>query len=578
MNPGFSRDGRSDRRSPTRSGLIASTLVLLALGSGACGERGAADEPWFEDWTEGHGLGFVHRSGFDGARRHMPEIMGGGGALFDMDGDGDLDAYLVQSGDVRLAPAEQPPNQLFRNEGGGRFSDVTAGSGAEAPGYGQGVAAGDYDDDGDVDLYVTNVGPDRLLRNEGGGRFRDVTEAAGIDAPGWGASATFWDYDRDGHLDIAVAQYLDWSVESESECFNNMGGLDYCSPLNYGAPARALLWHNLGDGRFEERAEAAGLVTYGTGLGVVAGDFDLDGWPDLFVANDGMANRLWINQQDGRFKDLAAHYSCAIDTEGEAKAGMGTTAEDSDDDGDLDLVVCNLVGEGDSFFENQDGQYFVDRAAERKLSGSASKTFTRFGVGMADFDNDSHLDMYQANGRVGDARARVEAKPYSLTDPFAEPNVLFRGLADAGFTEQLPRGGTAEEIVATSRAAVFGDIDNDGGVDLLVVNRDAPATLLRNRVAERGNWVGFRVLEASGRDALGAVVRLALGERRLRREVRSGYSYLAANDPRVHVGLGSADAVEDVEVQWVDGSRESFGRAAAGAWRTLRRGEGQARP
>ncbi len=553
------------RHRPIRRPAPLATAIAAGLFLVACG---GADQAWFQNRIADSGIDFVHDSGYR-EKRLMPEMTTGGGALFDMDGDGDLDVYLVQGGPIEVSEAERPPNQLYRNLGGGRFENASAGSGTEDRGVGQGAAVGDVDNDGDPDLYVTNLGPDRLLINEGGGRFRDGTEAAGLGQDGWGTSASFLDFDRDGWLDLFVAQYLVWSPDKEVACINNFGTPDYCSPLNYGAPAGSLLLRNRGQGRFADVSQQAGITSFGTALGVVTGDFDMDGWPDLFVANDGMANRLWINQQDGRFVDKAVAYSCAIDNDAAAKAGMGTTAEDVDDDGDLDLIVCNLVNETDSFFQNEDGQYFVDRTREQKLYASASRTFTRFGVGMQDFDNDGRLDIYQANGRV-----KAEEQAWA-EDLYAEPNVLLRGLPDGGYEEVLPRGGTAELLALQSRAAVFGDLDDDGGMDVLVVNRGARPSLLFNRKAGRGAWAGFRVLEASGRDALGATLRLKVGPRRVRREVRSGYSYLAANDPRVHVGLGDLSRVEEVTVQWADGKIEAFGDFAAGSYHSLRRGEGQ---
>ncbi len=527
----------------------------------------AADGPsWFEEVAQQSGLVFEWRSGFRD-RRYMPEITGGGAALFDMDGDGDLDAYLVQAGSLVEPKQIQPPNQLFRNIGDGAFENVTDGSGADDRGYGMGVACGDYDNDGDVDLYVTNVGPNVLLRNEGDGRFTDVTDQAGVGHSGWGSSAAFVDYDHDGDLDLYVCNYLNWSVATEVECFNAMGAPDYCLPQNYNTPAMDVLYRNNGDGTFADFTEQAGLnQTFGTGLGVVCGDFNSDGWIDIFVANDGMPDQLWVNQSDGTFRDEGLFAGCAIDQDGEPKAGMGVTAADIDDDGDLDLLVCNLATQSDSYFINEGG-YFTDSTARMGL-GAVSRPFTRFGIAWIDFDHDGDLDLYQVNGGV----AR-DSMVFS-DDPYAEPNLLFQGLGGGRFKEFRPRGGTGELLVATGRAAAFGDIDADGAVDVLVVNRDAKAHLLRNIVPNRGNWISFRVIEEHGRDALGATVRLTLGNRRITRDVRAAYSFLASNDPKVHVGLGEHDGVTDVSVRWIDGGIESFGDFGANQVVTLHRGDG----
>jgi hypothetical protein len=543
------------------SGALRWSLFLLLAGFAACAPPGetapepASGPPWFAEAAEERGLVFTYRSGHDG--RHLfPEIIGGGAALFDMDGDGDLDAYLVQGGSLTDPGSAAGTNRLFENEGNGYFRDVTEGSGSGDRGYGMGVATGDYDDDGDTDLYVTNYGENALLRNDGDGRFTDVTAAAGVGHPGWGTSATFVDHDADGDLDLFVTNYVNWSIANERDCYNNAWQQDYCMPTGYDAPAIDALYRNEGDGRFTDVSAAAGFDSaLGNGLGVVAADYDGDGDSDLFVANDAMLNQLWINQGDGSFVDEALLRGCALDQHGKTKAGMGVAAEDVDDDGDVDLLVVNLEAETDSFFRNEDGS-FRDQTGEVGL-GAHSKSYTRFGTGFIDFDNDGRLDLYQANGRV---LASAEA---AGDDPYAEPNLLLAGKEG---------GRTVLPLAATSRAAAFGDVDGDGGVDLLVVNRDGPAQLLLNRVEGRGNWLRFRLLERSGRDALGAELRLKVGGTTKRRTLRSGYSYCAASEAVAHFGLGDATRVEEVAVRWTDGVWETFGEIEQGRTVTLRRG------
>ena len=563
--------GRNRARGPAA---VVSLLMAIVAG---CDENTEAPPPaspvsWFDECAAERGLAFAHQSGHRETYL-MPQIMGGGAALFDMDGDGDLDAYLVQSGSLDDQAAPQPGNQLFRNLGDGVFEDVSTGSGADDRGYGMGVATGDFDNDGDVDLYVTNVGPNVLLRNDGGGRFTDVTSTAGVGHAGWGASAVFLDYDNDGDLDLFVTNYLNWSAASEIDCLNSVTGTpDYCSPQSYRAPAVDVLYRNDGDGRFSDVTAASGIDQgVGTGLGVVAGDFNQDGWTDIFVANDGMRNQLWINQGDTTFVDQALLAGCALDYEGRPKAGMGVTAADIDDDGDLDLLVCNLDRQSDSFFMNQ-GNYFIDRTSVSGLA-AVNRSFTRFGMAWLDFDNDGLLDLYQVNGRV-----RRDPRQFRPDDPFAEPNLLMRGVGSARFQEQLPRGGTEDLLVATSRAAAFGDIDNDGRIDILIVNRDAAAHLLRNITPDDGHWIMFRVVDLHGRDAIGATVTAMLPDRTIHRDVRTAYSYLAANDPRVHLGLGPHEKVQDVTVRWIDGTVERFGAQEADQIVTLRRGEGEPDP
>jgi hypothetical protein len=526
-----------------------------------------AGPAWFEEGATARGVTWTHRSGHR-ERFLLPEIMGGGAALFDMDGDGDLDLYLVQSGSVTDPAQKNPPNRLYRNRGDGTFDDATVGSGADVGGYGMGVAAGDYDNDGDCDLFVTNAGPNVLLRNDGGGRFHDATAAAGVAGKGWSTGAAFFDSDGDGDLDLVVLRYINWTPGTELQCFSMMGSPDYCSPRNYNAPLSSLLYRNNGNGTFTDVSQEAGLhAAFGNGLGVVVSDVDRDGRPDIFVANDAMPNQLWINQGHGRFVDRALVMGTAVDEDGSAKSGMGVDAKDVDDDGDPDLLVVNLDGESDSFFRN-DGAFFSDATAAVGLR-VVSRPFTRFGTGWIDFDNDGRLDLYQANGRVGQQAGRYD------DDPYAEPSLLYRGTADGRFEEVTPRGGTASRLAASSRAAAFGDIDNDGGVDIVVVNRDRAPFVLHNVVPSRGHWISFRAIEPNGRDSLGAEVTAKLGGRTMTREVRSAFSYLASNDPRVHLGLGAELRVTDVRVRWPDGRLEAFGDFPADQTVTLQRTRGR---
>lgn len=547
------------------------TLLLPSLPACAPDDNPGADAepaaPWFVDEANERGLVFTHRSGYvPGALPLLPEIVGGGAALVDVDGDGDLDAYLVQAG-WRLdgSDAGAPGDVLFVNVGGGHFE---ARPQAER-GYGMGVAAGDYDADGDVDLYVTNFGANALLRNDGGGNFEDVAAVAGVDDPGWGTAAAFLDLDADGDPDLFLVNYIDWSLAIEKDC-HSRGNPTYCAPTTYSAPAMDRLFRNDGDGTFTDVSASAGLALgRGNGLGLGAADFNDDGLVDLFVANDKTVNRLWLNQGGLRFEEAAAAWSCAVDDHGGAKAGMGVAVADMDDDGDADVLVVNLEGETDSYHRN-DGGYFTDRAAQAGLTVH-SRRHTRFGVVAQDFDNDGWLDIYQANGKVdGDLTA--------ATDPFAEPNLLYRGEArDTGvrFSPARPRSGTATALAHTSRAAAVGDVDNDGRVDLLVVNRDSPAYLLMNRT-EAGNWARFRLLDSRGADVPGAAVFATVGTRRIRRDSAPSSSYLASHDPRIHVGLGQSAFARDLSVRWPGGTVERFGDFPAGASAVLERGRGAA--
>jgi hypothetical protein len=549
----------------TRPWLAGAFGLVLA----ACGAAEDAAASWFSEEAEARGLAFTWRSGHTG-RHYFPEIMGGGAALFDLEEDGDLDVYLVQGGSITAEPDARPTNQLFANDGGGRFADASAASGAEDRGYGMGVAAGDADGDGRTDLYVTNVGPNVLYLNRGDGGFRDATEPAGVGHSAWSTSAAFVDTDRDGDLDLFVTNYVRWSAKGEITCYTKPHPEDYCSPNSYAAPEPDALYRNEGGGVFRDVSLEAGLrAAFGNGLGVVCSDVDGDGWVDLFVANDGMLNQLWRNQRDGTFVDVGVSAGCAVDQDGRKKAGMGTHVADLDFDGDEDLLVVNLAGETDSFYRN-DGGRFVDRTPLVGLAG-ASRPFTRFGVGFADFDQDGWLDLYQANGRV--TRLPDSTGPR----PFDEANLLWRGLSDGRFQEVLPRGGTRALLSAASRGAAFGDVDGDGALDVVVVNRDSPAYLLLNRVAGRGASLTFDLREAGGRPALGASLRIEHDGRTILRTARSAYSYCSASDPRLHLGLGSArELAGEARVTWADGVEERFaGPFAAGRVHRLARGNGR---
>ncbi len=308
--------------------------------------------------------------------------------------------------------------------------------------------------------------------------------------------------------------------------------------------------------------------SFGNGFGVVSGDFDDDGKADIFVANDMMVNQLWLNRGSFQFDEEAMVRGVAVDEYGVAKAGMGVASADIDDDGDIDLLVVNLQGQSDSFFRNE-GSYFADATAALGLA-SPSRRYTRWGVVLADFDNDGRLDLYEANGRVDPSTAYT-------SDLRAEPNVLFRGTPNGRFVEIDPKGGTTQALIHSSRGTAVGDVDNDGGLDLLVVNRDGPAYLLMNRVSERGNWVRFKVLLHEGRDAHGARVTAMIGSNKITRRVQPEGSYLDSNDPRVHFGLGTETRIRDVEVRWPTGKTEAFGEFDSGQTIHLREGDGTIR-
>lgn len=517
-------------------------LFAFVLLSG-CSDTGSdpgesTTPPIFIDDADRRGVVFTANSDLAGGI-FLPEILLGGGAAIDFDDDGWMDLYLLQGSGGE--------NVLLRNQGDGHFLPVEDPGDAAHGGYGFGVATADIDGDGDVDIYVSNLGPDLMLRNDGEGRFTDVTDEAGLGDAGWGTSVTFFDADMDGDADLFVVRYIDWSRESERDCTSSHGEPGYCHPGAYDAPTVDLYYENDGTGRFIDRTDVAGFGgVKGTGLGVAAADFDGDGFPDLFVANDDMPDRLWLNQGDGMFIESGFNMGCDRDLSGKTKAGMGVSVADVDDDGDPDLIVCNLAQETDSFYINEDGRF--SDATNRSGIGAASLRFTRFGLGLRDFDNDSVMDYFAANGAVRYSRSA------GTGDPYAEVNLMLRGRSTGLGFDEASDSGLDEMPARTSRGAIFADFDNDGGIDIVVLNRDAPAEFLANQVAPgSGHWLLIDVRDAAGAPALGATVAFDLGERTLTRFVRTDSSYLCAQDPRVHVGLGDATMVDRIEVRWPDG-------------------------
>ena len=534
---------------------------MAACGSGSAppaedARPDPAEAAAFRDVAADAGLDFTHRSGAAG-RFYLPEIMGSGGALLDYDNDGDLDVYLVQSGS--LDAGETGKNRLYENvlsrAATGqtpRFEDVTDRAGAGNPGYGMGVATGDYNNDGFVDLLVTNFGRNALYRNEGNGAFIEVGGSAGVDDGRWGTSAAFFDFDRDGFLDLFVVNYVDFRVSENPVC-RPTGERDYCHPSNF-SPQVDILYRNRGDGTFADVTGPAGIDgAYGSGLGVAILDFDSDGWLDVYVANDGNENQLWRNRGNGTFEDVALFAGAALNGDGAAEAGMGVAVDDFDGDGDPDIFVTHLRDETNTLYENQGGGLFADATFRRGL-GYSSLSATAFGVQWFDFDNDGSLDLFVANGAVA-----MGQPGRSGVSHYAEPNQLFRG--DGVRFELVPMSSVPEAgLVEVSRGAAFGDVDGDGDVDVLVSNNEGPVRLLLNQVGERRHWVSLKLTRNRGEPrGFGALVTLVRqnGDR-VQKLVGSDGSYGSASDPRVHFGLDTDTEVSGVEVAWPGGETEFF--------------------
>lgn len=553
-------------------GPLALALFLLAAPAAP------APEPVFVDRAAAWGLDFRYTNGRTG-ELYFPEIMGGGAALFDYDGDGDLDAFLVQG--HPLGKAERGKGgRLFRNEliAGGkrspepRFVDVTEAAGIRATGYGMGAAVGDFDNDGRPDLYLTNFGSNQLWKNNGDGTFKDVTRAAGADDPRWSASASFADFDRDGWLDLYVVNYVDYAVERNLRCYAASSRPDYCGPSSF-QPVPSRLLRNQGDGTFEDVSLRSGIGRKaGPGLGVIAADLDGDGWQDFYVANDGTANFLWLNQRNGTFKEEGLLAGVAVNAAGLPEASMGVTAGDMDGDGDDDLFLTHLTGETNTLYVNQGGGLFEDRSAASGLA-APSLPFTAFGTRWFDFDNDGWLDLVTANGavRILEDKAR-QGDPF----PFAQRGQLFRNLGNGRFAEVGEEAGEALRKEMVGRGAAFGDVDNDGDTDVLIVDGDGPARLLVNQVGSRKPWIGLRLAGGkAARDLLGARVTVfRKGAPALVRRSSTDGSYASAHDPRVLVGLGEARDVERLRVDWPDGKTETFSPPPLNTYTTLLQGTG----
>ena len=548
---------------------------------------------WFTDRARESGLKFQHVNGAEG-KFYYAEVIAPGAGLVDYDNDGDLDVFLVQGGSL-LNVGSRTPNpesrssgsRLFQNDltvnaDGTRtlhFTDVTERSGIVSRGYGMGVAAGDFNNDGCVDLYLTSLGPNQLFRNNCNGTFTDVSKQSRTDDSSWSVSSAFLDYDRDGWLDLFVGNYLSWRVESNTPCFTPSGRPDYCSPNVY-QPQPSRLLHNNHDGSFTDVTTASGIGReFGPALGVSTADFNGDGWIDVYVANDGQPNQLWINQRNGRFRNTGLLSGTALSAHGKAKAGMGVDAGDFDNDGDEDLFVTNLTGEGNDLYMNDGSGLFEEQSARSGLGG-ASRGYTGFGTAWFDIDNDGLLDTLTVNGAVQTIEALRR-----VNDPFPlhQRKLLFKNSGQGRFEDVTARGGAAFELSEVGRGAAFGDLDNDGDEDVLVANNNDHPRLLVNNIGNQNHWIGLRLVGAAQgtaanqtRDMLGARVGIVRdGGPTLWRRVRSDGSYASANDPRVLVGLGQSTSVSRVRVIWPSGKTEEWSSIAVDRYTTLTEGGGK---
>lgn len=554
--------------------------LLLALGcrraTPAAATMHLLEPPWFADVTQEVGLDFVHDAGPTGTY-FMPQVMGSGCAVV-YDRDGSLYVYLLQN----AGPHSKSVNRLYHVAADGKFRDVTDGSGLDVAGYHMGVAVGDVNNDGWPDVLLTQYGGIKLFLNRGGGRFEDITQEAGLLNPLWGTSAAFVDYDRDGRLDLVVVNYVEY--DPKKECPRPRGEQDFCTPRDFPGTC-SKLFHNLGplpaaEGkpsarvRFEDISFAAGLGRLpGPGLGVFCADFNGDGWPDIFVANDNQPNRLWINGRDGTFKDEAVSRNVAYTAMGQAYAGMGVAAGDVDNDGLVDLFVTHLTNESNTLWRQGPRGQFEDRTLHSGLSATQWRG-TGFGTLMADFDHDGALDIAIANGRVF-LGGRARDTGLGFWEPYAERNQLLANDGTGKFRDLSLDNPSLCGEPNVARGLACADFDGDGAPDLLLTTVGGRARLFRNVAPDRGHWLKVRAFDPKlNRDAYGAEVRVRMGGKQVLRLINPADSYLSSSSPVAHFGLGAASTVDSIEVLWPDGSRNEFPGGRADRLVILRKPEG----
>ena len=553
--------------------LVSSALLILTFplfaetpSHSPAGEEKGLSRPQFTDQTAAAGISFQHT--FGGLeKKYILEAKGGGAGFFDYDGDGDLDLYVVNGS--TLATHEQksgPGNVLYRNEGNGTFFDVTDLAGVGDAGWGHGCAVGDIDNDGHRDLYLTNYGDNILYRNRGDGTFVDITSAAGVPGNQFSASAAFFDYDNDGDLDLYVAHYVVFDIRDvpddatqQKNCVF-LGGVVYCGPG--GMPGTEdILYRNDGDNRFTDVTLSSGIAAANDyyGLGAIPEDYDGDGDLDLYVTNDETPNVLFQNSGDGNFVEEALFAGVAYNADGDEEAGMGVDFGDYDNDGDPDLYVTNFFRETNTLYRNDGQGIFSDVTI---LAGLATPTINSVGFGtkFIDYDNDGDLDIFVANGHVYPHVSLIPAGSI-----YKQPNQLFENRGEGKFTDVSDQTGPGMRVQKASRGAAFGDYDDDGDLDIFVLDMNDFPTLLRNDGGNRSNWLTVQVFgTASNRDGVGTRIRLVADGREQYRTVNGASSYMSHSDIRAHFGLGGQTRVDLVELTWPDGTTQTLRDLPAG--------------
>jgi len=545
---------------------FATALVVIPAGSPATVPTAT---PVFADVTAKAGIHFVHNAGRTG-KKYLPETLGAGCAFLDADGDGWPDILLINGKDFQPHGRKSLP-ALYRNNHDGTFTDITAGSGLDIEMYGMGVAIGDYDNDGRDDIYITALEGDRLFHNEGHGKFRDVTRQAGIQNANFGASAAWFDYDRDGKLDLFVANYVQWTRATDLWCSLDGVTKSYCTPESYKG-TRSRLFHNLGGGRFEDVAERAGVGDpTSKSLGVTVLDYNGDGWPDLFVANDTQPNKLYRNLGNGTFKEEGMAAGVAYGEDGVARGAMGADAADYDRSGRSDLLVGNFANQMLGLYHNEGNGLFVDEAPSSTVGRDSLLSLT-FGVFFFDYDLDGYPDIFAANGHIENEIGRVQPKV-----AYREAPLLFRNLGNHRFENMTASMGSDFNRPMVARGAAYADFDGDGDLDILISTNNGPTRLFRNDGKSRNHWLSVRLEGTkSNRDGIGAVVRLASASGKQWNMVRSGSSYCSQSDLALTFGLGH-DTSASLEVDWPSGARDKIAGVPADHHLVIREGTSVAR-
>jgi hypothetical protein len=527
-------------------------LIVLLTAMVACAEVK------FVDVTAAAGIRFTHNSGRAG-KKYLPETMGSGAAFLDIDGDGWPDILLLNSKDLTPRGRKSLP-ALYKNNRNGTFADVTAGSGLDIEMYAMGVAVADYDNDGREDVYITALEGDRLFHNEGAGKFRDVTKTSGIQNANFGTSAAWLDYDKDGKADLFVANYVQWTQKGDLWCSLDGATKSYCTPESYKGTS-SKLYRNLGSGKFEDVTQKAGIGDPASkSLGVVVFDYNGDGWPDLFVANDTQPNKLYRNRGNGTFVEEAVSAGIAFGEDGVARGAMGADAADYDRSGRAHLIVGNFSNQMLGLYHNEGSGLFVDEAP-RSPVGRASLLSLAFGVFFFDYDLDGYPDLFAANGHIDEEIGRVQPK---IT--YKQPALLFRNTGKGRFENVSNAVGPDLFKPLVARGAAYADFDRDGDLDVLLTSNHGPARLFRNDGGNANHWVRLKLNGTkSNRSALGAVVRVETASGKQWQVVHSGSSYCSQSDLALTFGLGKDATITAVEAVWPSGTKQRFTNVKANA-------------